>query len=256
MSATIYLMYHELERAGRALCRYEQGYLRYILSEADFRKQLAFLRDEGFQGLSVSQALASTKHDRGICLTFDDGCETDLLVAAPVLQEFKFGATFYVVSRFLGRPGYLSPSQLKELCRAGFEIGCHSQTHAFLPALDAHRMQQEIAVSKAELEQILGYPVKHFSCPGGRWSPSVAHVGQQAGYASVATSRVGGNSPSCDPYRLARVAVRRGLTLPKFAQICRGQRLLTQRGVEAFLDGAKWFLGDALYGRVRSTVLR
>jgi len=255
MSAMVYLMYHELERCGRTPCRTELGYLRYLLSEADFRMQLRFLREEGFQGIGVSQALASREGEPSVCITFDDGCETDLLVAASILQEFKFGATFYVVSGFLGRPGHLSPSQLRELSRAGFEIGCHSRTHAFLPALGTQRMRQEMAVPKVELEQMLGRFVNHFSCPGGRWSRRVADVAQQVGYASVATSRTGANSPSCNPYRLARVAVQRDVTLPEFARICRGQGLLARRSRELVLGGAKLLLGDPLYERVRSTLL-
>ena len=45
--------------------------------------------------------------NRSVCITFDDGCETDLIAAAPVLRESGFSATFYLTAGFLGTPGYL-----------------------------------------------------------------------------------------------------------------------------------------------------
>src|SRR5215208_922663 len=53
----VYLMYHEIERAGRELCEHEQGYIRYVVSESVFRDHLARLQASGFQGVSVSEAL-------------------------------------------------------------------------------------------------------------------------------------------------------------------------------------------------------
>src|SRR4051812_17342126 len=101
-------MYHEIELPGRPTCRAEPGYLRYVVPEANFLVQLDHLRAEGVRGLSVGAALAGRPAgQRAVAITFDDGCETDLLVAAPLLRERGFGATFYVVPGFLGRPGFL-----------------------------------------------------------------------------------------------------------------------------------------------------
>jgi len=41
-------------------------------------------------------------------------------------------------------------------------------THAYLTDLDDRGLQREIADAKAQLEEILGKTVEHFSCPGGR----------------------------------------------------------------------------------------
>src|SRR5262249_26074061 len=137
--------------------------------------QLARLRAGGFRGLSVGEALAGGAGEGPeVVLTFDDGCETDLVTAAPLLEEAGFRATFYVVTGFVGRPGYLGAAQLCELAGRGFEVGCHSQTHAYLPDLDEAGLDEEVAGAKGRLEQLLGRRVEHFSCPGGRWSRRVA----------------------------------------------------------------------------------
>jgi peptidoglycan/xylan/chitin deacetylase (PgdA/CDA1 family) len=190
-----------------------------------------------------------------VVITFDDGCETDLTVAVPALQEFGFHAIFYVVSGFFGRPGYLSARQVREISARGFEVGCHSRTHANLCKLDPKRLHEEVAIAKADIEQAIGREVRHFSCPGGFWSPQIAETVCSAGFASLATSRIGLNSSLSDPYQLARIAMYRGVDLAQFDKICRGSGLFLRRGVQSLLKGAKALLGDSRYLRVRSRIL-
>src|ERR1041384_2350901 len=129
----VYLMYHELELPERALCQSDPGYVRYVLKADDFRQQIAHLRAEDMRGVSVGEAWSKTDEQGArVVITFDDGCETDLIVAAPVLKEAGFNATFYVTVEHLGRRGYLSVGQLRELSESGFEIGSHSLTHSYL----------------------------------------------------------------------------------------------------------------------------
>jgi len=252
---SIFLMYHELERPGRPTCRREPGYMRYVVSEANFRAQLDRLGAEGFQGLSVGAALTDRPAGpRAVAITFDDGCETDLLIAAPLLQERGFGATFYIVAGFLGRPGFLIGSQVRRLAESGFEIGCHSMTHPYLTDLDERQLRVELVDAKDRLEQLTGRPVAHLSCPGGRWDERVAGLARDSGYTSVVTSRVGPNRPGDDPFRLARVAVQRGTSLTDFDGTCRG-RLRGRRLKEGVLASAKRFAGNALYEKLRAAVL-
>src|ERR1700687_614245 len=187
----VYLMYHELEIPGRRLCQSEPGYARYVLPEPNFRAQMDHLKGDGWQGLSVSKALAFPK-GRNVTITFDDGCETDLLAAAPILRRAGFNATLFITCGRLGKPGYLSPAQLKELSGQGFEIGCHSMTHPYLTDLDARGLRHEISDAKSELEQIIGQPVDHFSCPGGRCDRRVVTVARADGYRTGATRRAPG----------------------------------------------------------------
>src|SRR3977135_2369773 len=220
----VYLMYHELELPARPLCDTESGYVRYILSESDFRAQVLWLKSEGWHGMSVSQALASP-HDRSVRVTFDDGAETDLIAAAQVLKEAGFQATFYVTIGFLGKRGYMSASQLRALSGLGFEIGCHSMTHAYLSDLDSRGLRREIVEAKQEMAQLVGVSVKHFSCPGGRYDGRARKLAQEAGFTSVSTSHPHPNGSSSDPFALGRVAVMRDTTLPEFQRVCRGQGL-------------------------------
>ncbi len=151
VDSTVYLMYHELELPGRPLCQNEPGYVRYVVKLKDFESQTEWLKTKSWLGMSVSEALSSS-NKRGVAITFDDGCETDFLSAAPALKQANFNATFYVTVGFLGTPGYMSCSQVRQLGDLGFEIGSHSMTHAYLSDLSDDALQAEIANSKNELD--------------------------------------------------------------------------------------------------------
>ena len=250
----VYLMYHEIERAGRDLCEREQGYARYVVSESQLAGHVARMKACGFRGVSVSEALAPSDQ-RSVAITFDDGCETDLLIAAPLLKEAGFNATFYVIAGRVGLRGYLSASQLRRLSGMGFEVGCHSMTHAYLDDASDDRLRVEVAEAKDRLEQMTGNRIAHFSCPGGRWTPRVARVAEQSGYSSVATSRIGANTKATDPFNLSRVAVMRGLVSADFDRVFRAEGFAARRARAGLLNAAKVILGNSIYERVRSSVL-
>src|SRR5580700_10733796 len=107
----VYLMYHELEVEGRPLCQTEQGYLRYVVHQSQFREQMNWLQSVGLRGISVSDDL-----DRNL--------------------TGGIAATFYITIGFLGRPGYMVPKQVRELGDLEFDIGSHSLTHSYLSNLD------------------------------------------------------------------------------------------------------------------------
>jgi peptidoglycan/xylan/chitin deacetylase (PgdA/CDA1 family) len=253
-SAIAFLLYHEIAVPGRELCETEPGYVRYVLDAPEFEAQMLAIRDAGFQGVSVTRALEFPS--RAVAITFDDGCETDLLVAAPLLKQLGFGATFYVTSGRVGHSGYMSPRQLREICDLGFDIGCHSMTHAFLTDLDTSGLQHEIVEAKDRLEQLISKSVDHFSCPGGRYDSRVAEIARDAGYRSLATSVPRINSPSTDRFGLGRVPITRAIETETFQRFCRGEVMWTFALRARLRDRAKRVLGNAAYVRLRALLLR
>ena len=256
----VFFMYHALELPERELCDAESGYVRYVVTEQTFRDQLAAIERNGWAGWSVSESLrlmsgANDEAKHGVCLTFDDGCATDLLSAAPLLGEKGFGATFYVTVDHLGRRGYLTKDQLRELSDQGFEIGSHSLTHRYLNDLGAGEIKTELSESKQQLEEITGRPVAHFSCPGGRVNSLIDRIARETGYTSVATSRIGTNGAGTHRFSLKRIAVKRGMPIEEFENLARGQGLRIRQAETAVLDVAKRVLGNTMYERIRSNRL-
>jgi peptidoglycan/xylan/chitin deacetylase (PgdA/CDA1 family) len=248
------LMYHELELPGRALAQVEPGYVRYILTETTFRSQVDWLRNNGWRGLNVGQALTYPA-EKSVAITFDDGCETDLVAAAPILLGAGFQATFYVTAGFLDKPGYMSTAQLHQLSSLGFQIGCHSMTHPYLNDVGPNALHREIVEARSRLQDVTGSTVEHFSCPGGRYDDRAIALVKHAGYCSLATSRTSANSASTDPFSLGRVAVMRTTELTTFERICTGEALWKMRLAESARGSARRMLGNTLYDRVRSSLL-
>jgi peptidoglycan/xylan/chitin deacetylase (PgdA/CDA1 family) len=255
--ATGFLMYHELAEPGRPVVDDDPGYTTYVLDHATFAEQMAWIASAGLRGISVGDWCAARDLPGRVVITFDDGCETDWTMAAPRLLERGFGATFYVVSAWIGRrAGFMTAAQLRELADAGFEIGSHSVTHAFLSDAAGEGLASELRDSKSRLEDLLGRAVTHFSCPGGRWSRDVESVAREIGYATVATSRVGANSAATNPYALARCAMQRHTAPRAFEAFCRGEGLGAMRVRERALAAAKAVLGNRVYDALRGAALK
>ena len=254
MSGTVCLMYHELEVPDRTLCDYDAGYLRYVLKAEDFERQMQWLKSQDWRGISLTEAL-DLPSARTVVLTFDDGCESDVLTAAPLLKQLGFGATFYITVGRIGKPGYLSAPQVRDLCHLGFELGCHSMTHAYLPDLSLAELSDEVALAKIRLQQVAGCRVDHFSCPGGRYDWRVVRLVKEIGYRSMATSRVGTNHPESDRFALTRLPVVRDTNLAAFKRLSQGRGLWKFRAVDLTRLAAKNILGDERYDRWRSKLL-
>jgi peptidoglycan/xylan/chitin deacetylase (PgdA/CDA1 family) len=255
MARITFLMYHELELAGRKLCQSEPGYVRYILPLETFRSQMEWLKHSGVRGLSVGEALRFPT-EPSVCITFDDGCETDWIAAAPVLREFGFHATFYLTAGFLGTPGYLSAEQVRALDAQGLEIGCHSMTHAYLSDLPEMGLKHEIADAKTKIEQILEHAIEHFSCPGGRYNQRALAMARRAGFKTVANSEFHANDSSTSTFELGRVAMLRDLSIAQFSAICQDRGLWKKRLEHQARRGVQRLVGNRAYDRLRAILLR
>jgi peptidoglycan/xylan/chitin deacetylase (PgdA/CDA1 family) len=251
----VFLMYHELELPRRPLCQSGPGYVRYILSQESFRSQMSWLAENGWRGLSVGEALGYPSGN-SVAITFDDGSETDLITAAPILKENGLNATFYVTAGFVGNSGYMSSSQVRQLHALGFEIGCHSMTHAYLDELDEPVLRREIFDPGKKLEDMIGRNIEHFSCPGGRYDDRTRDLAREAGYRSLSTSRSHANSSATNPYSLGRVAILRNTDAVTFGRVCAAEGLWQMRFSETLRGTAKRAMGNAMYDRLRSLLLR
>ncbi len=252
---TVFLMYHELALPGRRLCQDEPGYTRFALSESDFRSQMHRLARDGWHAKSVSQAIQSFEA-KDVCVTFDDGCETDLITAAPILKALGFAATFYITVGFLGHPGYMTEAQVRDLSTLGFEIGCHSLTHPYLPDLNNVRLREETAGAKGRLEQITGVAGEHFSCPGGRFDRRVIAAVKAAGFRTMATSQTGLNSARTDLFQLNRVTILSGANNESVIDACSGRGFIERRLKEMTRETLQRVLGNSAYDSLRGRILR
>jgi peptidoglycan/xylan/chitin deacetylase (PgdA/CDA1 family) len=161
-----------------------------------FAEQMDWIAENGYQPMTMS-ALATCLRDTGRCpahpmaITFDDGYDNHVTEALPILRRHGFPATFYIITGMIGKAGYATWDQLRELRDSGMEIGAHTINHAALTALPSTEARTEIVGSKATLESRLGITITSFSYPSGEYNEVVAALVREAGYTNAVTTKQG-----------------------------------------------------------------
>ncbi len=185
------LMYHYVRLVDRGVD--PLGYELSVTPE-HFAQHLAWLHDNGYTTVRMDQLTgclqgATPCPAKSVALTFDDGYEDAYTTVLPLLQQFGFTATFYIISGRVGQPGYMSWEQLGALRDAGMEIGAHSVTHLNLTDLDMGMVANEVTQSKHDIEQALGITVTSFCYPAGHYNAAIEAQVRAAGYTNATTTR-------------------------------------------------------------------
>jgi peptidoglycan/xylan/chitin deacetylase (PgdA/CDA1 family) len=189
----------------------------------DFALQIAFLKREGFTTVSLSDVMNAMETGaplpkRPIVLTFDDGYTSFATVGAPLLSRAGFTGTTFVVSGFVGKPGFMSAEQVHQVAAMGMTVGAHTQHHVDLARVPFGVAQQEIAGSRTALQALSGQPVTDFAYPSGQFNQQVVGLVHQAGFRCAVTTIPGVRHDAGLPYTLTRVRVSGGEPLQLFAQ--------------------------------------
>lgn len=146
--------------------------------------------------LSLDQAkivLDWVARRRDVRITSDDGNLSDIEVLSPLLVAMRRTAIFFMVASRLGKPGYASVSDLRNLRSAGMEIGCHGMTHEPWARMSAERLRFELVDSAILLENALGgaagEKMTRFACPLGRYdAPAIRFLRHEAHATRIYTS--------------------------------------------------------------------
>ena len=99
----------------------------------------------------------------------------------------------------------LSRDQLRELAGGGFELGCHTRRHDYLPLLSAAELEQSVAGGREEIEAIAGRPPTCFAYPSGGWNADVRAAVAAAGFEFAFIAEGGVVTPEADPLALPRI---------------------------------------------------
>lgn len=166
-----------------------------------FREQMSALQRSGYQVVGLEELVRRGAGSRPVvALTFDDAFLDFAENAAPVLREFGYPATVFVVSEFAGKtndwpgqvPGFggrplMSWEQLAKIANAGFQIGGHCRTHAHLARMDTRGIASEIRGGLDEIERQTGSRPTSFAYPYGECPPAAHDVVTGEGLLGVTT---------------------------------------------------------------------
>jgi peptidoglycan/xylan/chitin deacetylase (PgdA/CDA1 family) len=127
-----------------------------------------------------------------IRLMFDDGNRSDIEVALPQLLERRLTATFFIIADRIGRPGYLTTPDLRELVAHGMTIGSHGLRHRAWRGLPDDELSRELITARGLIQHATEGVVDVAACPFGAYDRRVVRRLRSAGYRHVFTSDGGG----------------------------------------------------------------
>jgi peptidoglycan/xylan/chitin deacetylase (PgdA/CDA1 family) len=108
----------------------------------------------------------------------------------------------------LNRPAYrtLTEEALVELAGNRLvDIGGHTRSHPWLPALPAREQLDEIRGARTWLEDRLGRTIRSFSYPYGAYEPVTCSAVREAGFTNASTCHAAGVSGRCGLFELPRL---------------------------------------------------
>ena len=215
MKRTPILMYHNVDSA------INESLSSLYVTPHEFARQLNALHALGFWCVSLVNALPfirENRRERIAVITFDDGYKDTLENALPILIQYGFSATCFVVSGLIGKTnswdGQLTASRplmnaenIRQWHSAGMEIGAHSRTHRNLQTLDDVSVKEEVEGSKSDLEEILQTEVSSFAYPFGQYDDKCRSAVISAGYTAAVTASVRRSCRHYDMFALPRIGV-------------------------------------------------
>jgi peptidoglycan/xylan/chitin deacetylase (PgdA/CDA1 family) len=209
------LMYHHVGAVAPSGGRHP----RLWVSRALFVRQLEALERAGYRAVTLNRVWRAW-HEGGelpaksVVLSFDDGYRSQYRNAAPALRRHDWPGVLNLEVHRLGVRQGISRAEVRRLVAAGWEVDAHTLTHPDLTRVDAARLHDEIAGSRAAIQRALGVPVEFFCYPYGRFDATVKAAVRAAGFLAATTTRTGLAWPHTDPYALGRIRVD-GHTAPK-----------------------------------------
>jgi peptidoglycan/xylan/chitin deacetylase (PgdA/CDA1 family) len=121
---------------------------------------------------------------------------------AELMHARGLSGTFYVPINSFSSRASLLPADVKNLARAGFEIGAHGINHENLVQLPQHEVFKVAKTSKSVLQNMLGCEIKMFCYPGGRHNDVTVHCLKQAGFVGARTTRMLATRTEFDPFEV------------------------------------------------------
>ena len=200
------LMYHDVDPAPAG-----GAYVGLYVPPEAFAAEMAALDRKGYRGVTLRQVEDAWQRGtplprKPVVVSFDDGYLGQLRHAAPVLRRLHWPGVLSLEEGAFKDPNGLSPKQVAELIRQGWELASHTINHRDLRTLDPKQLRYEIDYSRAVYRRMFHVPVENFTYPAGFYNPQVVRVVRAAGYRGALTVEPGLASRD-EPFELKRIRI-------------------------------------------------
>jgi peptidoglycan/xylan/chitin deacetylase (PgdA/CDA1 family) len=108
-----------------------------------------------------------------VTLTFDDGYISTYTYAQPLLDQYGYKATQFIITDLLGTTGYMTDQNVQALNTDGQEIASHTVTHDDMTQEAASQITTELSQSQTILKQLTGKAVTDIAYPYGEYDTTV-----------------------------------------------------------------------------------
>ncbi|MED3652566.1 polysaccharide deacetylase family protein [Heyndrickxia sporothermodurans] len=190
----------------------------------EFRKHMKWLHDNGYYTLTPEEAyivLTENKKpsEKTVFITFDDGYEDNYIDAYPILKEYGFKATIFMIGKYIDKKNHLTEAQMKEMNQNGISIESHTFNHLELPRLSDSQQLDDLTRSKQLFDQLLDQETSIICYPVGRYNEVTKKYAEQSGYKMGVTTEPGAASSEQGMYTLHRIRITPGMSTQWFGQL-------------------------------------
>ena len=145
-----------------------------------FIQHLKEINNLGIEFITVKkfEEVVKTNIDKNyLLLTIDDAFASFYSKAWPILKSKKIPFVLFVSTREIGKYGYMTWSQIKEIAASNLgTIGNHSHSHDYLIDWKDDKIKFDLETSIKIFKKELGYSPKIFSYPFGEYSTNLKKI--------------------------------------------------------------------------------
>ena len=139
-----------------------------------FKKHIEIIKSKGYEFENPTlfdKNFLNKKNEKKILLTIDDAFTSFYENAWPYLKENKIPFILFVSTEPVGKNGYMTWDEIKEIDKYDFTmIGHHSHTHEYLIEMTNKNFIDDIEKANKIFFDKIGYIPKIFSYPFGEYS--------------------------------------------------------------------------------------